>query len=112
MTAVGIPAPLVAGGVAGTSRSESGNEAGTKSGPSRDQVEILRKCLTDRPISDLMTIAARTNRTKFRDQVLKPLLAVGLLEMTIPEKPTSSKQRYRTTEKGRVVLAAIGEGGA
>jgi len=85
---------------------------GTKSGPSRDQVEILRKCLTDRPISDLMTIAARTNRTKFRDQVLKPLLAVGLLEMTIPEKPTSSKQRYRTTEKGRVVLAAIGEGGA
>ena len=85
---------------------------GTKSGPSRDQVEILRKCLTDRPISDLMTIADRTNRTKFRDQVLKPLLAVGLLEMTIPEKPTSSKQRYRTTEKGRVVLAAIGEGGA
>jgi len=26
-------------------------------------------------------------------------------EMTIPDKPTSSKQRYRTTAKGRNLLA-------
>jgi ATP-dependent DNA helicase RecG len=43
-----------------------------------------------------MAVADRANRTKFRDQVLNPLLADGLLEMTIPDKPTSSKQRYRT----------------
>lgn len=53
-----------------------------------------------------MAIAGRTNRTKFRDQVLKPLLEVGWLEMTIPEKPRSSKQKYRLTEKGRQVLRA------
>jgi ATP-dependent DNA helicase RecG len=51
-----------------------------------------------------MAIAERTNRTKFRDQVLNPLLAQGLIEMTIPDKPRSSKQRYRLTPAGRTVL--------
>ncbi|MDA8258996.1 MAG: putative DNA binding domain-containing protein, partial [Betaproteobacteria bacterium] len=36
---------------------------GTKSGLSRAQVEILRKCLTDSPIADLMAVADRANRT-------------------------------------------------
>jgi ATP-dependent DNA helicase RecG len=87
-------------------------DAGIKSGLSRDQVEILRKCLADSPIADLMAVADRTNRTKFRDQVIKPMLADGLLEMTIPDKPTSSKQRYRITEKGRNMLASLREGAA
>jgi ATP-dependent DNA helicase RecG len=56
-----------------------------------------------------MAVVGRTNRTKFRDQVLNPLLEAGLVEMTIPDKPRSSKQKYRLTEKGRQVLAAIQE---
>ena len=51
-----------------------------------------------------MTYARRTNRTKFREQVLRPLLQRGLIEMTIPDKPRSSRQRYRITAKGRGVL--------
>jgi ATP-dependent DNA helicase RecG len=47
--------------------------------------------------------------TKFRDQVLNPLLEEGLVEMTIPDKPRSSKQRYRLTDKGRRVLAGSEE---
>lgn len=85
---------------------EARHQAGTRSGPSRDQVEILRNCMTVKGISDLMAIAGRTNRTKFRDQVLKPLLKEGWLEMTIPDKPRSSKQRYRLTDKGRDLLTA------
>jgi predicted transcriptional regulator len=27
--------------------------------------------------------------------------------MTIPDKPTSSKQKYRITEKGRALLAEV-----
>jgi ATP-dependent DNA helicase RecG len=72
---------------------------------SRDQVEILRNCLTEKGISELMVIAGRTSRTKFRDQVLKPLLKARWLEMTFPGKPRSSKQNYRLTEKGRRFLA-------
>jgi ATP-dependent DNA helicase RecG len=65
----------------------------------------LRKCLIENGIIELMKIVGRTNRTKFRDQVLNPLLQDGLLEMTIPEKPNSPQQKYRITDKGRVWLA-------
>jgi len=52
-----------------------------------------------------MTVADRTNRTKFRDQVIQPLMDQGLLEMTLPDKPTSSQQKYRLTDQGVVWLA-------
>jgi len=51
-----------------------------------------------------MALWGRTNRTKFRDQVLKPLMDKGLIEMTIPDKPHSSKQKYRITALGEKVL--------
>ena len=80
------------------------DQVGTKSGPSEDQVEILRNCLNEISIGDLMRLADRTSRTKFRNQVLKPLLESGWLAMTIPDKPTSSRQKYRITEEGRRIL--------
>jgi len=67
--------------------------SGTKLGLSRDQVELLRNCLKENTISHLMAMAGRSNRTKFRNQVIKPLIDEGWLEMTIPDKPTSSKQK-------------------
>gem|GEM_PF-5550466 len=36
---------------------------------------------------------------------IQPLVEQGSLEMTIPDKPRSPKQRYRTTDLGRKVLA-------
>ena len=85
-------------------------QVGTKSGPSRDQVVILRNCLSEKTISDIMQASGRSNRTKFRNQVLKPLLEAVWLEMTIPDKPTSSKQKYRLTARGRNLLAQLEEG--
>jgi ATP-dependent DNA helicase RecG len=52
-----------------------------------------------------MGACGRANRTKFRDQVVRPLLDAALLELTIPGKPTSSRQRYRTTEAGARILS-------
>ena len=75
--------------------------------PSRHQVEILHKCQKDSALLDLMAIAGRSDRTKFRHQVLNPLLEEGLIEMTIPDKPRSSKQKYRLTDKGRVLLEQL-----
>jgi len=77
---------------------------GTKSAPSRHQVDILRKCNTDSVLRDLMQIAGRSDRTKFRHQVVNPLIEAGLIEMTIPTKPTSRLQKYRLTAKGRAWL--------
>ena len=35
---------------------------------------------------------------------VQPLVAINWLTMTIPDKPTSPKQQYLTTLKGRLVL--------
>ncbi|MFP4346853.1 MAG: Fic family protein, partial [Desulfococcaceae bacterium] len=61
------------------------------------------------PLVDLMAISGRSDRTKFRHQILNPLLEMDLIEMTIPDKPRSSKQKYRLTNKGRQVLSGIEE---
>lgn len=82
-------------------------EVGTKSGPSRDQVIVLNKCLDDSLLSHLMKSVGRSNRTKFRDQVLNPLLEHGWVVMTVPDKPRSSKQKYRLTPAGRALLDAM-----
>lgn len=52
---------------------------------------------------ELMTALGLKDRKHFRDNYLQPALDAGLLEMTIPDKPQSSKQRYRLTEHGRAV---------
>lgn len=48
------------------------------------------------------------DRKSFRARYLKPALADGLLEMTIPDKPNSRLQKYRLTDKGRQWLALQG----
>ena len=108
-------APL-AGGDAGTGttrprpqtdRGSQRHQVGTKSAPSRHQVEILRNCLTGKSIREIMAEAGRRDRTKFRHQVMQPLLEAGWLEMTIPDKPTSRHQKYRLTAAGRQLLAEL-----
>ena len=42
--------------------------------PSRHQVKVLHNCLYEKAISELMPLTGRSDRTKFRNQVLKPLL--------------------------------------
>ncbi|RLB51987.1 MAG: transcriptional regulator [Deltaproteobacteria bacterium] len=96
-------------------QSEIGEPRGTKSGRSRDQVGTKSKMSPEQdqlleiaqdPISlqELMVPSGRTSRTKFRDQVVRPLLDAGLLEMTIPDKPRSRLQKYRITDLGRARL--------
>lgn len=41
------------------------------------------------------------DRKSFRERYLKPALADGMIEMTLPDKPNSRLQKYRLTDKGR-----------
>lgn len=45
------------------------------------------------------------DRAHVREAYLNPSLEAGYTEYTIPDKPCSSKQKYRLTEKGRNLLA-------
>lgn len=47
----------------------------------------------------------------FRIVYLTPALEGGWVEMTIPDKPKSSKQKYRLTEKGATYVAALRKAG-
>jgi ATP-dependent DNA helicase RecG len=46
------------------------------------------------------------NAEHFRKAYLVPAVASGCLEMTLPDTPRSTKQRYRLTAKGRQWLQA------
>ena len=55
----------------------------------------------------LQSALGLSDRKSFRERYLKPALADGLIEMTIPDKPNSRLQQYRLTDKGRVQLALV-----
>ena len=43
----------------------------------------------------------------FRDAYLQPALAAGLIAMTVPDKPRSSRQQYRLTQRGQILRADL-----
>jgi len=47
------------------------------------------------------------HRDHFRDNYLLPAIKEGLIELTIPNKPKSSKQRYRLTAKGQKIRTKL-----
>jgi len=98
--------------VGGKTQAPSRHQAGTKLALSGNQVEILNQCSDACSIVELMQLVGRSDRTKFRNQVLNPLLEEGLLLMTIPDKPTSSLQKYRLTEKGKILLSKLKKKGS
>ena len=53
---------------------------------------------------ELQAAVGIKDREHFRKQYLELLLSAGLLERTLPDKPNSPKQRYRTTAAGRSIL--------
>ena len=66
---------------------------------SSDQVKVLKKCKQENTADELMKILNRTHKTRFKNDILNPLIDCGFFERTIPEKPKSPKQKYRVTGK-------------
>jgi len=58
--------------------------------------------------ADLQAAAGLKDRVLFWKTHLEPLLLAGCIERIIPDKPRSSKKKYRLTEKGRRVLGSAG----
>ena len=73
--------------------------SGTKKGLSLDHLKILKNCKNESSALELMKILNRSNKTKFKDTIIKPLIENGFFELTNPDKPKSPTQKYRLTNK-------------
>lgn len=72
------------------------------------EVKRLLRALTGDMSRQLrQEVLALKQEDHFREAYLKPALAAGLIDMTLPDKPRSSRQRYRLTEVGRRAKAAL-----
>ena len=73
-----------------------------------EQVELLINILSEemsrQELQDKLSLSHREN---FRSHYLKPTLNLGLIEMTLPEKPNSRLQRYRLTPKGNELVRRL-----
>jgi predicted HTH transcriptional regulator len=93
----------------GTKPGLSRDQVGTKLKLNNDQIKVLHACVNESGITELMNVAGRSNRTKFRNQVLNPLLSNELIEMTQPYSPKSPTQKYRLRAKGKDFLSKEGQ---
>lgn len=68
-----------------------------------EQVERLLAVLGNETLSakELLERLGLKHRQSFSSNYLRPALELGLIEMTVPDKPNSSKQKYRTAVGGR-----------
>ena len=55
----------------------------------------------DKSARSIMEQLELKDRRNFNENYLQPTIALGLAEMTIPDKPKSKNQSYRLTEKGK-----------
>jgi len=69
-------------------------------------VVLLRLIGSTGPLgnSEILANFDLSDLTHLRERYIDPSLADGLVERTIPEKPTRRFQKYRLTEKGRRLL--------
>lgn len=96
-------------------------EAGTRQGPSTPHVPPMYPPCTPQVVAmlakaedgatrdELQKATGLRDRKHFRESLLDRFIQDGILEMTIPEKPRSSKQHYRLTQKGRTMLKSGGD---
>ena len=69
---------------------------------------VLRICTAPKSRKDVLENALHlTNHTRNFDRYIEPLLEAKLLARTVPERPSSSQQKYYTTERGHLVLQLL-----
>jgi len=61
---------------------------------------ILDFCKQPKSRKEILDMLQLTNHTKNFNKYIKPLIEQRLLSMTLPDKPQSPKQQYKTTKKG------------
>ena len=66
--------------------------------------QVMNACRAPQKASGIQSLLGIKHRETFLNNYLKPLLASGWIERTIPDKPNSRLQKYRLTAKGKAIL--------
>lgn len=75
-----------------------------------EQVQKLLIAVMGGPESSATLMEAlRLSQPSFLYSYLQPAITAKLVEMTIPDKPQSSKQKYRLTTKGATFVSKLEE---
>ena len=122
-TATFYPSPEVRRQALATT-AEGTNQVGTKLAVSRQEVTpevapevtpevvrllfVLKGPMDRQSLQKILGLKAEKN---FRLVYLRPAMKLGLIEMTNPDKPRSSRQRYRITAEGKKMLKKLGRSG-
>ena len=64
-----------------------------------DHLKILKYCKNESSAIELMEILNRTNKSKFKNVIINPLVENEFFELTNPDTPKSPTQKYRLTSK-------------
>jgi len=79
-------------------------------------VQVMVACQSPQTGEAIQKLVGIKHRETFLNNYLKPLLASGWIERTIPDKPTSSLQKYKLSAKGadwlRIAIQAKDPSGA
>jgi len=86
----------------------AGQVAGQVTGQVTDEVSrvvfVLHGERTRRQLQSALQLKGRDN---FEERYLKPAIEAGYIALTIPDKPRSRLQKYRLTEKGRILIQKL-----
>jgi len=70
-------------------------------------LKVLSYCEPPQSRLAILEMLVLYNNSRNFDNYIKPLLEMGWLQQTIPDKPRSKNQKYYTTELGKKLLAVI-----
>lgn len=87
----------------------TGQVTGQVMGQVTGQVRMLVSCLDRQELSvkEIMEVLSLKGRDNFLNGYLNPAMKDGFVEQTHPENSRHRNQKYRLTEKGRLLLSSI-----
>ena len=101
--------------VAGKKRTGTGQVAGQVTGVVAGEVtgeveRVVRVLRGEMKRTAIQKALRLRHEDYFREAYLIPAIVGGFIEMTIPDKPTSSRQKYRLTAKGQMLQDRLPKG--
>jgi ATP-dependent DNA helicase RecG len=87
-------------------RMGTGSELGVELGAESELARQILTILADNPLgrAGIARQLGKSKPSRYLNELMVHLLQKEIVEYTIPDKPQSSRQKYRLTEKGRKII--------